>query len=63
MSDSADSKTVMQILAGIAGILNKYQQVGVNLSNNFDADGEKLLLDRNNIDPDSKKLSLSHFFV
>ena len=49
MSDSADSKKSMQILAGIAGILNKYH-----------SDGEKLLLDCNSIDADREKLLLNH---
>ena len=60
MFDSADNKNAMQILAGIAGISNKNQPVGVNFSNNVEVDGENLLLNRNNVDPDSKKFLLDN---
>ena len=46
MSDAADSKTVMQILSGIAGILTGYQPVDVDSNIDNNANGEK----RNNID-------------
>ena len=60
MSDSADNKTTMQILAEIAAILNKYQLVVVDLSNNINTDGENLLLNCNNVDSNNKKLLLDH---
>ena len=52
MSDAADSKTTMQILSGIAGMLTKYQPVKANSNNNVDANREK----QNNIDAKREKL-------
>ena len=45
----------MKIIAGITGILDKYQPVGVDSSNNVDANGEDFLFDRNNTDAGRKK--------
>ena len=46
MSDAADSKTVIQTLAGITGILVEYQPVNVNSNINVNANREKC----NNVD-------------